>query len=487
MKRSILACALLAAACQAPAPSTATPDSTTSRVLAGLRPAIVVKGATPVTFTLAERMAKYKVPGVSIAVVNGGQLAWARAVGVKEVGTQDSVTPATLFQAASISKPVAATGLLRLVDDGTIDLDRPVNEYLKSWTLPDNKFTAIEKVTLRRLASHSAGTTVHGFPGYAEGAPLPTVPQILDGTKPANTVAVRVDTTPGAIWRYSGGGITIEQLAMSDATGEAFPALMKRLVLEPMGMQQSTYEQPLPAERRAEAAAGHRQDGTMVKGRWHTYPEMAAAGLWTNPTDLMRWAMGVTSARAGTTTNVLSQRMATEMLTVQKEPSGLGPMLGKTGRAFRFEHGGANEGFRAQVIYFPETGQGAAIMTNSDAGSALASELLFAIGAEYQWPEYGPREIEPLPMDSTLVAELVGDYPIPKEVTGTPAAVIKTIRLEGGKLMTEVPGFIPKSEFLLLSDDRLIAPDASYEVKIARDKAGKVSGIDIGPAVLRRK
>lgn len=487
MKSSRFLLLALAAACATPAPPGAADDAAATRVLAGLRPAIVVKGAPPVTFGLAERMAKYKVPGVSVAVVNGGKLVWSRGFGVKTSGGMDSVTAMTLFQAASISKPVAASVLLRLVDEGKLDLDRPVNEYLTSWKLPENAFTATEQVTLRRLASHAAGTTVHGFPGYAEGADVPTVPQILDGTKPANTVAVRVDTTPGARWRYSGGGITIEQLAMTDVTGEAFPELARRLVLAPAGMTRSTYAQPLPDDRRAEAASGHRNDGTMVTGRWHTYPEMAAAGLWTTPTELVQWAMAITAARAGTSTTVLSQKMATEMLTMQKEPSGLGPMLEKSGRAFRFQHGGANEGYRAQLIYFPETGQGAAVMTNSDAGSSVAAELLYAIAAEYQWPEYGPREIEPLPMDSALVSQLVGEYPVPKEVTGTPTPVVKTITMEGGKLMTEVPGFIPKSEFLLLSGDRLMAPDASYEVTIVRDKAGKVSGIDIGPAVLRRK
>ncbi len=382
---------------------------------------------------------------------------------------------------------MAATVLLRLVDEGTLDLDAPVNQYLKSWKVPDNRFTAAMPVTLRHLVTHSAGMTVHGFPGYGDGVPVPTVPEILDGTKPANTSAVRVDTTPGARWRYSGGGITVEQLAMTDVTGEAFPALAQRLVLGPMGMTSSTYEQPLPAARRSEAASGHRPDGTLVPGKWHTYPEMAAAGLWTTPTDLMRWAIEVSAARAGTSTNVLKPATAAAMLTVQKEPSGLGPMLTNAGRAFRFGHGGANEGYRAEVLYFPETGQGAAVMTNSDAGSALASEVLYALAAEYQWPEYGPREVEPVAMDSATIAQLVGEYPVPQAVTGSPTPVSQRIWMEGGRMMVEVPGFVPKSEFLLLAGDKLIAPDVLLEVSIVRDKAGVISGIDIGPVVLRKK
>nr|MCU0649994.1 beta-lactamase family protein [Gemmatimonadaceae bacterium] len=279
-------------ACSAPrATPVVTPeDPAIARVTAQLTPAIIVKGAPAATHALADRMAKYRVPGVSIAVIDSGRLVWSRAYGVKEAGTTDSITPTTLFQAASISKPIAATAMLRLVEQGVIALDTPVTRYLTSWRLRDNRFTAKEPVTLRRIASHSAGFGVHGFPGYAQGAAVPTIPQILDGVKPANTAAVRVEAVPGTAFSYSGGGITIEQLVMTDVTGESFPALMRRLVLAPLGMRNSLYEQPLPDSLASRAATGHRPDGTMVQGRWHTYPEMAAAGLWTTPSDLATWA-----------------------------------------------------------------------------------------------------------------------------------------------------------------------------------------------------
>lgn len=485
--RPLLLLALAACAPREAAPPADASAAAIARVTAGLRPGIVIKGAPSVTYSLAERMARHKVPGISIAVAEGGTLAWAKGFGVKEAGTADSVTPTTLFQAASISKPVAATVLLRLVDEGKLDLDQPVNGYLTSWKLPDNKFTAGTPVTLRHLVSHQAGTTVHGFPGYAEGEAVPTVPQILDGAKPANTAAVRVDTTPGARWRYSGGGITIEQLAMTDVTGEDFPSLARRLVLEPIGMSNSTYEQPLPAPRRAQAAAGYRPDGAMVKGRWHTYPEMAAAGLWTTPSDLLKWAMEVTAARAGTSTRILTQKTATAMLTMQKEPSGLGPLLHGTGKGFYFEHGGANEGYRCSVMYFPETGKGAAVMTNSDAGDALAREVLYAIAAEYQWLDYGPREVEPIALDSVTLQQLVGEYPVPQAVVGGTTPVSQVMTVEGGKLYAEVAGFVPRVEMVLVKGDRLLAPETGFEVELSRDKAGAIDGINIGPAVLRRK
>lgn len=232
----------------------------------GLRPSITITGEGPVRWTLADRMAHHKVPGLSVAVIDSGRIVWARGFGVKEAGGTDSVTTETLFQAGSISKPTFAVGLMRLVQDGRLSLDEDVNVKLTSWKVPENRFTATEKVTLRRLLSHNAGLTVHGFPGYEAGTPVPTVVQVLDGIKPANTAAVRVDTFPGAISRYSGGGTTVAMLVTTDVTQKSFPALMKELILGPAGMRHSTYDNPLPDTLAAGAATGTYSDGKLVKG-----------------------------------------------------------------------------------------------------------------------------------------------------------------------------------------------------------------------------
>lgn len=221
-------------------------DSITDRIdraLNGLRPKVEAEGS-PVRWSLAERIAAYKIPAVSIAIIDGGKVVWARGFGVTEAGGHDPVTAETLFQAGSCSKPVAASAMLRLVDKGALSLDANVNESLKSWKLPENEFTKQEPVTLRRLATHTAGTTVSGFPGYAAGGPRPTVTELLDGKPPANNVPVRVDTLPGQKFRYSGGGYTIMQQILIDVTGTPFPALLQKEVLVPLGMTQSTYEQP---------------------------------------------------------------------------------------------------------------------------------------------------------------------------------------------------------------------------------------------------
>ena len=460
----------------------AAPDTArVQRVVAGLRPPVEVQGRPPARWSLAERMAFHKVPGVSIAVVEGGRISWARGFGVKEAGKPDSVSAATLFQAASISKPVAATAMLRLVERGTLQLDTNVNKYLTSWKVPDNKFTATEKVTLRRIVSHTAGLTVHGFPGYTTTEPLPTVVQVLDGAKPANTGPVRVDTTPGSIERYSGGGTTVMQQLLVDVTGKPFPALMQELVLGPVGMKSSTYEQPLPAARASEAAHAHGGDGTPIPGGWHVYPEMAPAGLWTTPTDLTTWALAITAARAGKSTELLSQAMTAQMLTAQKNEIGLGPFVGGTGRNFRFGHGGANEGFHSELVMYPELGVGAAIMTNGDGGPLLIREVLRALAAEYGWPDYGAEEMPLVTLDAKGVAGLVGTYQLQ-----VGPGITAQVQQDGDRLMLRAQQ-IPEQELLPTSDTTFVMSTLGWKMRFTRDGSGRATAVTVtrgtGPAI----
>jgi CubicO group peptidase (beta-lactamase class C family) len=371
-------------------------------------------------------MSEMKVPGVSVAVMNNGEIEWARGYGVMEAGTSPPVTPHTLFQAASVSKPVAALAALRLVEEGKLALDEDVNTKLKSWKVPENDFTKTEKVTLRRLLSHSAGLTVHGFGGYAAGEPVPTTVQVLDGAKPANSDPVRVDVVPGKIWRYSGGGYTVAQLLMADVTGRPFPDLMADLVLKPLGMADSTYEQPLPEARRGAAASGHTSDGKLLPGRYHTYPEMAAAGLWTTPTDLAKFLLEIEKARRGDSA-LLSKALALEMTTPQKPGYGLGLSLDGQGQESSFGHGGSNEGFKCQMTAIFEGGRGAVVMTNGDQGGFVAAEILRAVSREYGWPSFKPVEKTFVAVDPKNLALLEGRYEL------RPGRFLE-VKLEGGTL-----------------------------------------------------
>jgi CubicO group peptidase (beta-lactamase class C family) len=356
----------------------------------GLAPIDIGKGRAK-ELELAELMKICNVPALSVAIIDWYKIAWAKAYGTTELGGKTSVTTKTLFQAGSISKPVAAAGMLALVEAGKLSLDEDVNVKLKTWKVPENEFTKEQKVTLRRLASHSAGLTVHGFPGYDVDEKVPTVVQILNGEKPGvNTAPVRVDVVPGTIVRYSGGGITIEQLLMTDVTGKPFPELMKQLVLDKAGMNDSSYEQPLPAAWQTRTPTGTTGTGNAIHGKWHVYPEMAAAGLWTTPTDLAKFAIEIALSRQGKSNKILAQKTVQEMLTPIKEEAGLGFFVSNE-RPGEFGHNGADEGFQALLVMNWETGQGAALMANSDNGVLVAGEVLRSVAKEYGWKSVRQR------------------------------------------------------------------------------------------------
>ena len=345
----------------------------------------------PLRLDLQKLMQLYKVPGLSIAVIDNFQIVWTKAYGVIEGGSATPVTSRTLFQAGSISKPVAATGALYLVEQGKLSLDENVNQKLKTWKVPENEFTKNEKVTLRRLMSHSAGLTVHGFPGYDVNDPMPTLVQIFNGETPANTASIRVDLVPGTQVRYSGGGVTIEQQLMMDVTGKPFPALMREIVLDKIGMTDSSYEQPLRPAQAAMTASGTYADGKVVHGRWHIYPEMAAAGLWTTPTDLGKFAIEIALSKHGKSNRVLSEEMTRQMLTPALDEAGLGFFLDKDNPG-QFSHNGADEGFQALLTMNAESGKGVAIMANSDMGIAVGDFLLQSVAKEYGWNYRSPAQ-----------------------------------------------------------------------------------------------
>jgi CubicO group peptidase (beta-lactamase class C family) len=364
----------------------------TTREEAAAKQHSVENGLRSKRMNILERMKSYQVPGVSVAVVNEGRVEWAQGYGQAAVGGA-AVDAHTLFQAGSISKPVTAFGALILVQRGKISLDEDVNKYLKRWKVPENEFTKTEKVTLRRLLSHTAGTGVHGFPGYAVGTVVPTVVDVLEGKKPlVNTDPVTVVSKPGTEMKYSGGGTTIVQLLIEDVTGEPFDVWMQDNVLKPLGMSESTFKQPLPDSYAAHAAHGYHANGVAVEGKWHIYPEMGAAGLWSTPTDLARFVVAIQTALKDKEEGPLSVHYVNDMVMHQKIGDkeidvGLGFFLSGQGADLIFYHGGEDEGFTASLTGYAFRRQGAIIMTNSDSPSvwSLIEEIANGIADTYHW------------------------------------------------------------------------------------------------------
>ena len=439
------------------------------RVEQGLLPSVLIKGSPG--WTIQERMKHYKIPGVSIAVINNFKVEWARGYGVKDLETNEPVTSETLFQAGSISKPVAAMVALKRVEQGKIALDENINNKLTSWKLPDNEFTAKRKVTLANLLSHTGGLTVHGFPGYAVGEKLPTLPQVLDGAPPANTAAVRVDIEPGTKFRYSGGGTTIAQLTIMDIEKKPYPQIAQETVLTPLGMTSSTYSQPLPDAIRKKAATGYRSNGKEVEGKIHVYPEMAAAGLWTTPTDLAKFAIEVQLSLQGKSNKVLTKETITKMVTpFIEEQVGMGFFIEKHGNAIYFGHGGADEGFRAGLLVHRDKGYGVAVMVNSDNGEII-NEIFRSVAKEYQWEDYLPQTHEIVSVAPDKLDEYTGRFLV------SPDRVL-TINREGTKLVAQ-PTADTGFEMLPLSETEFVRTDQNNRYTFIRSENGKVDAVKV--------
>lgn len=401
------------------------------QVETGLLPGVIIKGRPAPRQTIQERMKALNVNGVSVAVIRNYEIEWAKGYGYADVAAQRPVTPQTLFLAGSVSKPVAAAGALTLVENGKLKLDDDINTYLKSWKVPENEFTKDQKVTLRRLLSHTAGLTVHGFPGYRAGSEVPTVPQILDGVKPANTPAVRVNQEPGAAYRYSGGGYTVAQFLMTELSRVPFSDFMKAAVLTKAGMRESTFENPLPQRLSGIAASGYKANGDAVPGQYHTYPEMAAAGLWTTASDLARFAIEIQKAREGRSSRVLKKATVEEMLRPVKQNYGLGFNINEVEGHKQFRHSGTDAGFQAMFSAGMD-GTGIVVLTNSENGSRLAFEIIMAAGAAYGWPER-PREREAIALPPESLTKFAGEYDAVR------IGRVK-IRVEGDHLIIATPG-----------------------------------------------
>jgi CubicO group peptidase (beta-lactamase class C family) len=414
-----------------------------------------IEGEKP--FTLAERMKFHNTPAVSIAVIRNYKVDWTKAYGFADVESKTPATTRTLFQAASISKSLNSLGALKLVQQKKISLTDDINNYLVTWKFPYDSLSANKTITLANLLSHSAGLTVHGFPGYEVTDKLPTVYEVLTGTAPANTKAVRSQFAPGTRVQYSGGGTTITQVIIADVSKKPYTQYMYDEVLKPLGMTASFYDQPAPTAKTAMLATGYQANGKPVNGKYHVYPEQAAAGLWTNPSDLSKYIIETQLAYLGKSSKILDKETTKLRLTpVLGNEAVLGAFIMSKGNATYFSHGGANEGYRCQYFGDLENGNGIVVMVNSDNGDIL-NEVINSVATVYGWKDfYKPVEKKIVNVQPELLKNYIGKYEL------SPQFAID-ITLEGNQLKgqaTNQPSFalLPEADnvfFTKLIDAKL--------------------------------
>jgi CubicO group peptidase (beta-lactamase class C family) len=431
------------------------------------------------TWNLAERMKKYNIEGVGIAVVHNYQVEWARGYGFADLSENRPVTEKTLFQAASISKSLNSLGVLKLVQEKRLDLNSDINKYLVTWKFPYDEKSNGKQITLTSLLSHSAGLTVSGFPGYAIGETLPTLPQILDGQKPANTQAVRSSTEPGKSFIYSGGGTTISQLIVTDVTHQPYDVYMQKNVLDPLGMTESSYTQPPPEIKKPLLATGYKADGKEVIGKYHIYPEQAAAGLWTNPSDLCRYIIETQLSYQGKSSKVLTPEISRLRLTPILEDAALGTFVNSrvTGSLKYFNHNGGNEGFSCTAIGCRDNGEGVVIMTNSD-NSSILEEIANSVATVYKWKDYYLPEIKKVvDIDESIAARYPGKY----ELNGTKI----TIKMSESGLVLNATGDLFWNVYFT-SDSDFFIREFRGSLRFQTDKENKVTGFSLNGVTAKK-
>jgi CubicO group peptidase (beta-lactamase class C family) len=466
-------------------------SSPIARVERGLLPDVRVEG-DPLAWSIEERMRAHHTPAVSVAVIDGYKVVWARAWGVADVRTGRRADASTLFQAASISKLVTALAALRAVDAGRLTLDDDVNRALTGWKLPENDLTRASPVTLRHLLAHTAGLNVRTVNGHSPGAPLPTLRQVLDGEPPANTAPVRVEERPGARFRYSGGGSLIVQQLVVDVMGKPFPAAMNELVFAPLGLRASSFDVPMPAELRARAATPHDHDLSILPDR--VYVESAPAGLWSTPSDLARLLAEIQLGLEGRS-SVISRELARRMTTpvapigVPDVSTGLGTFVERHGDAIYFGHDGMNDGFLSVARATTVGGKGAVVMANGAGAAPLLLEILRGIAVAYDWPGWVKPPIRPARVAAARLRALAGRYRA--GVDRSVDVVVRGDRLEAREPFGAPRALVPTSDdtfvdrldgtrYVFRSGELVCAPPDDDPVTLAR-----VAGDDAAVEPLR--
>lgn len=435
----------------------------------GLLRAVLIKGQKPEKLSLEERMQFYKVPGVSLVVIDKKGIEWSKAYGVADVQTHELVTPELPFQGGAFSQAVAAAVTLHLVEKGKLDLDRDVATDLRTWMFPPPAPGSKNKIALRQLLTHSAGLSDQIFEGYSGQEPMPSLQQVLSGEKPAKNAPVWEDFKPGSRARASESGYVVIEQVLTDVENKPFSAIAKEIVFDPLGMTNSTFEVLRPLGGPARTASGHLRDGRIIEGGWHLYPEAAAKGLWTTPSDFAVFFLELLKEATDTSSKVLAPATARAMLSPQKESFAFGFSVEGAVDDINFNIRGKTDGFVCYAIFYPVRGQGAVIMTNSDNGMLLVEEILRALSAAYEWPHFKPQEKPLFRLDPSIIRQYVGRYEVsPDYVLNVAAEDYYLVVQPTGQALTK---FYVEGETLFFSIDPFV------RIQFLKDNQGRVTSL----------
>ena len=440
-----------------------------------IQKSIVIAGEAQPKTTLIQRMADENVPGLSIAVLKNGEIVWAKGFGIANSKTKQLVSEHTLFQAGSISKPIGALAALKLVEQGKLSLDEDVNKYLKGYQLTGAKLSKETPVTLRQLLTHTAGLSVHGFPGYSTGDNVPSTIDVLDGK--GNTAKVEVVLTPGSEWRYSGGGYTVMQLLVEQISGQTFAEFTDANILKPMGMLNSTFAHKLPNNLKQRASAAFNAEGNMHSAVFNDYPEKPAAGLWTTPTDILKYASHMQAIMQGKKDGILQKETVTAMFTKHKNNWGLGPELMDIEGQLAFGHGGKNLGFTNDFKAMVNQGDAFVVMSNGDNANTLNNEIMTTLSKHYDVAFLEQTVIQSITLNTQQLDAYKGDYLLLTDI-GYNGDFISKISVNDGKVTIQNPGDPVPSRLVPENTEKFISAVSGNEF-VFKFEGKKVTGLTV--------
>jgi len=365
--------------------------------------------------SIANTMKESKIPALSLAVINEGEVEWSETYQNADFLGEQPLDSTSVFQAASLSKPVTFLAALRMYAAGEIALDTNIQVYLKDYQLPQGKQTPENPVTFRNIFSHTSGISPGGYQGYARDLPMPSDISILRGEEGANTPAIKVVTPPNEVLRYSGGAYTLAELALQDYFAADFSGIMQKWILEPVGMEHSTFTQPFPVADSNKVAKGYTYAGKRVEGAWRNHPEQAAAGLWSNASDMAKILVEVYRAYQGKE-SVFSKADIEAILSHERDNHVYGFFVERSEDDIAITHYGGNAGYRTGMTISLTSGKGLVYLTNSDNGGLLGNTLLLSAAQVYGWKHFTQEKVHRSEVSSEVLRGLVGEYKWNKEV-----------------------------------------------------------------------
>lgn len=386
----------------------------------GKQPKLHINSKTPELRSIKERMAALNVPAVSIAFMENHKISWTLTERVIDFMSHREIDKNTVFQAASISKPVIASVLLKKLQKQSLGFDSDINKLPEIWQFPRHKWFKSSSAPFSRLLSHSAGASIHGFRGYAAGGFMFPIIDLLKGVGSANSKPILVDTEPSTALQYTGGGTSLAQLVLQERSRIPLPDLAKIHILDSFGLEHSIYFQSLSEQLAKNAAVPYRSNGLLVAGGAHTNATHRAAGLWMTPSELLKLASKIQSSYQGLDKLPSINKTVSKILASQIESMEIGLFLEKQdGMITSFSHDRANDGFRSNLFIHPQTGDGIAIMTNSDNGWELMNDLLTYISEVYGWKEFSQLDKNVIVLKSELPQLINGEYKVRKPFEST--------------------------------------------------------------------